>query len=272
MSGVSPSGTVGRGRALVIAIVALAVGGLSFAVGVGSLLGQRAEASVLDASDFTMDPPAPLSLVSTWSVAAALLVLALIAWAVHGFARGLWLFVFSLGAIAVSQLLKQRVLSRPDFFDLDAPNTFPSGHMTVFAVVAGGLIWAASVNWRGLAAVAGAVLMGAVSWQLLAYGWHRPSDVLGAQALGLAAFALAALLRPPRRARTVRLPGSASVGANRVLGWVLALGGIALVIGGIAMALIAASSRSDDLLLTAGEVALVGTAALTARLMVAVAR
>ncbi len=38
--------------------------------------------------------------------------------------------------------------------------------------------------------------------------------MLGAQALGLAAFALAALLRPPRRARTVRLPGSASVGAN----------------------------------------------------------
>lgn len=263
---------MGRGRALVIALVALAIGGLSYAVGVGSLLGQRAEASVLDASDFTVDPPAPLSLVSPWSVGVVLLALALIAWAVHGFARGFWMLVFSFGAIAVSQLLKQRVLTRPDFFDLDAPNTFPSGHMTVFAVVAGGLVWAVSAKWRGIAALTGALLMGAVSWQLLEYGWHRPSDVLGAQALGLLAFALAALLRPPRCTRTVRLPGSASRAFNTVLGWVLVISGVVLTLGGVVLGLLAASSRSDDLLLVSGEIALVGTAALVARLMVAVSR
>lgn len=259
------SGSIGRGKALVYVLIALLGGVLSYAVGVGSLLGQRAEASVLDASAFNADPPAPLSLVSPWTVAIALALLALLAWLIHGFGRAAWLLIFSLAAIVVSQLLKQRVLSRPDFFDLDAPNTFPSGHMTVFAVVAGGFIWAVSARWRGLAAVFGAVLMAAVSWQLLEYGWHRPSDVLGAQALGVLAFALAAMLRLPRGARTVRLPSSATVAVNRILGAVLTISGIALVVGGLVVALMAASSHTDRLMLTAGEIALVGTSALVAR-------
>lgn len=266
------SGAVGRGRALVYALVALAIGGVSYAIGVGSLLGQRAEASVLDASEFTFDPPAPLSLVSPWSVIAAILVLAVIAWIAHGFGRALWLLVFSVGAIAVSQLLKQRVLSRPDLFDLDAPNTFPSGHMTVFAVIAGGLIWASSGRWRGLAALLGAILMGTVSWQLLEYGWHRPSDVIGAQALGVLAFALAAVLRLPRGAPTAHLPGSVSNAVNRILGVILTVCGIALVIGGILLALVAVSSRSDGLILAAGQIALVGTSALATRMYVALSR
>lgn len=262
------TGTVGRVKALVYALIALAVGGASYAVGVGSLLGQRAEASVLGASDFTVDPPAPLSLVSPLSVAIALAVLAALAWAVHGFGRGLWLLIFSLAAIGVSQLLKQRVLTRPDFFDLDAPNTFPSGHMTVFAVLAGGILWASTARWRGLAAVFSAALMGAVAWQLLEYGWHRPSDVIGAIALGVLTFALAAMLRPPRRSGYVHVQGSASAAANGILGLVLVITGIVLVLGAAAISFFAATSRSDDLMLVAGQVALFGVSALAARAFV----
>lgn len=259
------TGMVGRGKALVYALLAVVVGGASYAVGVGSLLGQRAEASVLDASEFTADPPAPLSLVSPWSVAISLVVLAALAWAVHSFARGLWLLVFSLAAVGVSQLLKQQLLTRPDFFDLDAPNTFPSGHMTVFAVLAGGIVWASIARWRALVAILGAALMGIVSWQLLEYGWHRPSDIIGAMALGVLAIALAAVLRAPRGAGFVHVQGSASAAVNTVLGFALALTGIALVIGGAVMALLAASSHSDDLMLAAWQVALFGASALASR-------
>lgn len=59
--------------AVAYALLAFVFGGLSYAVGVGSLLGQRAEASVLEAASFTYDPPAPLSLVSVPAVIVALL-------------------------------------------------------------------------------------------------------------------------------------------------------------------------------------------------------
>ena len=48
---------VSRGRAIAIAICAAVIGVLSYVLGVGSTTGQQAEASVLDAATFTMDPP-----------------------------------------------------------------------------------------------------------------------------------------------------------------------------------------------------------------------
>jgi len=72
---------------------------------------------------------------------------------------------------------------RPELLDLDAQNTFPSGHMAVFAVLVAALLWAVPRTARAVLAVLGAGLLGVVSWQLLEFGWHRPSDLLGAQAL-----------------------------------------------------------------------------------------
>lgn len=261
---------VGRGKALIVALIALLVGGISYALGVGSLLGQQAEASVLDASAFTFDPPAPLSLVSPATVAITIGVLAIVAWVVHGFGRALWLVIFSAGAIIVSQLLKSRLLDRPDFFEIDAPNTFPSGHMTVFAVIAGASVWAVPYLWRTLVGILAASLMGVVAWQLLEFGWHRPSDVLGALALGVLAFALAAALRLPRGARTVRLPGTVSSALNGILRIILVVAGVALTLGGLAMVLLATLQKSDALMLAAGEIALVGASALAARALITV--
>ncbi|MFC7765322.1 phosphatase PAP2 family protein [Leucobacter soli] len=133
---------VGRGKALLYALFALGVGVVSYVIGVQSGIGQLAEQSVLGASEFTFDPPAPLSLVSTWSVGAALLVILLVAWRYRGFGRALWIVLFGGAAILASQLLKQEWLIRPSLLDFEADNTFPSGHMTVFAVVVGGAIWA----------------------------------------------------------------------------------------------------------------------------------
>lgn len=262
---------VGRGRALVYAVLALLVGWASYAIGVGSWLGQRAEASVLGASAFTMDPPAPLGLVSVPAMAVALVMLGILAWRFHGLGRALWILLFGVAAIAVSQLLKQEVLVRPELLEFDAPNTFPSGHMTVFTVFAAALIWALPGGARGVTGVFGAVLLGTVAWQLLEYGWHRPSDVVGAQALGVLAFALAAALRLPRRARVVRIPGSATSGLNKVLGAMLTVTGLALVVGGLVLTLLAARMSSDALMLAASEIAVVGASALTSRALMTLA-
>lgn len=259
------TGMVSRFKALTYGVVALALGGLAYAVGVGSLLGQRAEAGILAASQFTYDPPAPLSLVSVPTVGVALAVLFVLTWLVHSFTRGLSFTVFALAAIAASQVLKQEVLSRPALFDLDAPNTFPSGHMTVFAVLAGGLIWASSPRWRGLAALLGAGAMGTVAWQLLEYGWHRPSDLLGALALGLLAVVFAVLTRLPRGARTIRVIGSVASAINKLIGVLMALVGFTLVLGGAVMAVLSVTNDSDQLMLAAVQAAIIGVASLIAR-------
>jgi len=255
---------------LLIALLAAALGALSYLVGVTSWLGQRAEASVLGAAAFNAHPPAPLSLVSVPAVIVALAVIVVLAWRFHGFVRGLWILLFGIGAIAASQLLKQELLSRPGLFELDVENTFPSGHMTVFTVVVAGLIWAFPAGGRGVVAVLGAVLLSVVSWQLLEYGWHRPSDVVGAQALGLLAFAVAALLQPRRR-RAEEAPRAGSALLTRSLGVLLTVAGAALVAGAAVMMLMAGWFSSDQLMLAASEVAVIGLSALTSRALTALA-
>ena len=142
--------------------------------------------------------------------------------------------------------------------------------MTVFAVVVGGLIWAFPAAARGAIATFGAVLLGVVSWQLLEYGWHRPSDVLGAQALGVLAFALAAVLRLPQGSRSVRATGPAWAAMNRILGAVITVAGFALVAGGLILVFIATQLGSDALLLAASEISMVGASALAVRAMMTV--
>lgn len=263
--------SVGRGKAFAYVLLALALGVAAYLVGVGSWLGQRAEASVLDAAAFTAHPPAPLSLVSVPAIVGAFAVIGVIAWVSRGFLRALWIILFAGAALAASQLLKQELLARPGLFELDAVNTFPSGHMTVFTVVVAGLIWAVPAGGRGVVAVFGAVLLGTVAWQLLEYGWHRPSDVLGAQALGLLAFALAALLRPPFSASRGRAPGRGAAGLSKVLGIFLTILGVALIAGALVMMLLAGWFSSDQLMLAASEVGLIGLSALVSRGLVTLA-
>ena len=255
---------VGRGKALVYAIFALLVGAGSYLFAVRSGTGQSAENSVLHASDYHPDPGFPLVRVTPQNLVIALVAIGIVAWILRGFVRAVWILLFSTIAIVASQLLKQHWLERPSFGDLDAINTFPSGHMTVLAVLATGMIWALPAGFRGAVAVMSAVLLAIASWQLLAYSWHRPSDVLGGQALCVLAFALAAVLRPPFRAR-VRIPGAFASGLDRFLGAVLTLTGSALIIGGLVVVAIANAQSIDSLLLGGAQLALCGSGTLVAR-------
>lgn len=259
--------SMSRGRALTYAMLALIFGGLSYAVGVGSLLGQRAEASVLEAASFTYDPPAPLSLVSIPAIAIALLVLGGIAFWAHGVARALAVVLIPAVGIVASQLLKQQVLERPGLFELDAENTFPSGHMTVFAVLGGALIWSMPRALQPLAALVATVGIGVSAWQLLEYGWHRPSDLVGGLALAVLVFALAALVRGRRS--TPRVSSAFVTGSNRVLGIAITVAGITLLAGGLLLTAVAGWFASSQLMLSGAQVAMIGASALTARALLA---
>ncbi|UOR03057.1 phosphatase PAP2 family protein [Leucobacter allii] len=256
MSGVR-AGSAPRLRALWIALFWIAVGVASYILGVRSALGQQAEASVLDAAEFTTDPPAPLNLVSIPTIAIALAAIGVIAALAHGFARAARVVLVAGAAIATSQLLKGLVLSRPTLFELDDVNTFPSGHMTVFTALVAALALAVPDRLRAIVALAGTALLSVVGWQLLAYGWHRPSDVFGALALGVALFAAVSALWPLRGSGRPALGGGIGIG--------LALCGWIVVAAATALAANAGITANADLMLSAGEFGAVGASALTAR-------
>ena len=245
-----------RLRVLWILLFWLIIGAGAYILGVLSSTGQAVEDHVLQGSDFNTHPPAPLSLVSPFTIAIALVGLGLIALWVHGIARALTVTLVPAVAIVASQLLKSEVLGRPDLLTLAAENTFPSGHMTVFATFVGAAVFALPRRIQALAAVGGAVLLSIVSWQLLGYGWHRPSDVLGALALAGAGFAAVTMLTPLQRP-----PGV----------WLLRTVTIALVVGGwltvgvaFVLTIIGWQSGSADTMLYAGQLGCVALSLLAA--------
>lgn len=247
----------GRGRALWFVVFWAAAGVGSYVLGVRNELGQRAEDSVLDAAAFTTSPPPPLNLVSIPSVVVALVIVGVIALAVHGVRRAFVVTVVPALAIVASQMLKQQLLTRPALFELDVPNTFPSGHMTVFTVLTAALIWAVPAKGRAIVTFGCAALLGSAGWQLLAFGWHRPSDVFGGVALGALAFSLACLVKPVTMRGSALLGRAVSVGLA-MCGWIL-LGGAGV------LGIMAWAGQSPELMLSSGEFGSLGISALASR-------
>lgn len=178
--------------------MALILGSLAYVLGVLSHPGQHAEAAALEATTINYNPGFPLSIVSPMFILFALgsiSVLAIIRW---GITRAVVILGASGLAIGASQVLKQKVLERPDLWEIGASNTFPSGHATVFAVLCLALIVVVPASLRAFAAVFGACVLSFTAAQILLAGWHRPSDVFGAIMLALACYAAFLWLFPPK--------------------------------------------------------------------------
>lgn len=178
--------------------MALLLGAAAYVLGVQSSTGQHAEDAALQASTLNYDPGFPLSLVSPAFVFFAVAVLAVLGAIRWGFSRAVVVVVASLGAVALSQVLKQKILVRPDFWELGADNTFPSGHATIFAVLALGLVVIAPQILRGFMSVCAAAALALVGTQILLNGWHRPSDVFGAIMLALVCYCVMLSLLPAK--------------------------------------------------------------------------
>ncbi len=119
--------------------------------------------------------------------------LGLAAAVVLALARGRWwlagqVVILVAGSNLTTQVLKHMVLDRPALLDIARAdvNTFPSGHTTVAASVAAGLLIAVPRRWRPVVAVAGTVYTGATGISTLIGQWHRPSDVVAAVLVVLA--------------------------------------------------------------------------------------
>lgn len=268
--GTPPTTTPGRRPRLrpriaagVLAIVALWGVWATWDTFVASPLGQRADQLALEGATsgqgllWEVAEPV-LGVVSNSFVGlglAAAVVLALV--------RGRWwlaaqVAVLVAGSNLTTQVLKHVVLDRPALLDISRAdiNTLPSGHTTVAASVAAGLLIAVPRRWRPVVAVAGAAYTAATGVSTLVGQWHRPSDVVAAVLVvlawgaGVCALSSPSSLDEPRDrldpgssgAAGLLLLGTAGTGALalgalgsvRGYGWGLPLGGdLTAYMGGV---------------------------------------
>jgi membrane-associated phospholipid phosphatase len=187
-----------RVRATIVFVMATACFVGVYLIAVRTTSGQIVENRALETSLPAGQWMGLLRLVSVQNLAlagAALIVIALVSRRVDTAVRVVAIMGLS---NALTQVLKYHVLSRPDFFDDWTTNTFPSGHTVAYASVLVSLLVVAPARTRYLLALVIAVPMGIVSFQLLEYGWHRLSDVLGGLLLVTLLAALTFVVRPER--------------------------------------------------------------------------
>lgn len=211
--------------------------------------GQAIENRALDASTYD-HPGGLLSLVTVPYLVLAVVVLAVLA-LLTGRRRGLIRVVVIVGVPnALAQLLKHQVFFRPDLADAASANTFPSGHAVAYASVLLALLIAAPAPIRGIVAVLSVVLVSVVAYQLLAYGWHRASDVVGGLLLAAGISALMLYALPDRRREHSALMRTLTL-STLIGGSALALALALLAAGGLASGL--SQARGSALLLLASQ-------------------
>ncbi|MGO3886530.1 MAG: phosphatase PAP2 family protein [Mycetocola sp.] len=220
-----------------------------YILAVASESGQRWEDTALTAADYPGSWFGLLNLVSIPTIAvvsASAVLIALIRRRPGLAARA----VLIVGASTLTgQLLKHGILDRPDISSVIASNSFPSGH--TIAVLA---LWCALASvlpplGRRLITVIAVPFTAIVCAQLIGYGWHRLSDIIGGVLIVVSATGLATALWPDTvQDRTVR-------GADRALRFVLRAVVLVSVVLSIVLFLIYRSSEQYEatLLLLASQ-------------------
>ncbi|MEM8619867.1 MAG: phosphatase PAP2 family protein [Actinomycetota bacterium] len=183
-------------RYLMTSIVAIALLALTYVVFVRTEWGQRVDDVAFDGREVE-DPAVTQALnellhsitqTSLFLLTAAIVTIAL--------ARRRWRLALVVGttivgAVVTTEVLKTRVLDRPRFDGVAGleENWFPSGHATIGISLALGSVMVAPHARRWLITVAAAALSAVFGIGVVAAGWHRPSDVIGAYLVAVAWFA-----------------------------------------------------------------------------------
>ena len=248
-----------RPRAVPLAVLVFSAIGFATVYGVGVLTrsGQIVENRALDASTFLTRPGGLLSLVTQPNIAialAALVVLGLLLRRPRPTARAVGVVVVS---TVLSQLLKNGLLLRPDLLGDFSANTLPSGHTVAYASILFGLLIILPPKPRTIAALGCSVVLGIVVVQLLAFGWHRASDVVAGLLLVTGVMALAHLVLPDHGLAATRsdFGTRALLVLGAVVGFVLLVATVAFV---ATLALDVSLATTHTLLLASEVVCLAG--------------
>ena len=231
-------------RALVAALVALAVFFGIYGLAVRTEVGQHADEAALIGGRSAPERAQSgasrlLRFISVGSLVAAVLALGALAW----LWRRPWLIVLPAAIVGLSLLateaFKLLIFQRPDLWPSTLNgNSYPSGHTTIATSLGLSAVLIAPTRWRGWVAFAAALFAGGVGILVVTADWHRPSDPLGSYALCLAiAAGLVAMLQRwgPRELAAGRAPPSATVLARRLEVAAMATG-VLLFIGAVLLA------------------------------------
>ncbi|MEQ7129530.1 phosphatase PAP2 family protein [Actinopolymorpha sp. B11F2] len=151
--------------------------------------GQVLDASVLRAGSIGRSQVADLvdtllDVVSLASLIGATIAIGFIAIARRRYRLAIVTTLLIVGATATSRVLKNIVIDRPDLgiagTNIGAPNSLPSGHMTVAAAVTVAAVLVVPPRLCSLTAVIGTTYTALTGIATLSAGWHRPSDALAA--------------------------------------------------------------------------------------------
>ncbi|MEQ7010998.1 phosphatase PAP2 family protein [Actinopolymorpha sp. B17G11] len=151
--------------------------------------GQVLDASVLRAAGIGRSQVADLvdtllDAVSLASLIAATIAIGFIAVTRRRYRLAVVATLLIVGATATSRVLKNIVIDRPDLgiagTNIGAPNSLPSGHMTVAAAVTVAAVLVVPPRLCSLTAVVGTIYTALTGIATLSAGWHRPSDALAA--------------------------------------------------------------------------------------------
>lgn len=114
------------------------------------------------------------------------------------------------GSVVTTEVLKLHILTRPVLDDVDGItiNSYPSGHATIAMALGLGLVMVTPHHRRWMAAGVAVAFASLFGVGVLATGWHRPSDSIGAALVCTAVFcAVTAMLIAWRGSGEVTVEG-----------------------------------------------------------------
>jgi len=200
-SGSLPADDVRIRRFLVTSAAASALGALVYVVFVSTEWGQRFDDIAFDGRAVEDPEITRATNDLLHSVTRSSLVLLTGALVLFALGRRRWRLALVAGAsitgaVVTTEVLKLHVLTRPDLDGIAGieQNSFPSGHATIGMALSLGLVMVSPHRFRWLATGAALLVSMTFGIGVLATGWHRPSDTIGAYLVGLAWFALGTAL------------------------------------------------------------------------------
>jgi membrane-associated phospholipid phosphatase len=178
-----------RVRAPFVACIACAVAFLALAVSVHRVDAvQHLDAALLlrflEPGSREGSAAAAIALLGDLAVLLALLALACGVALARGRRRDALAAVAAVAGANLTTQLFKAALAHPRLQTLPgaeqvAANSFPSGHTTAVASLAVAYLFVVPREWRGAAALCGALAVVAVGCSVMALAWHYPSDVAG---------------------------------------------------------------------------------------------
>lgn len=178
-------GSAVRGPAALMAVAAVALGGVLvwfvLLTPLGQRLDERAMNTVVAGRETQLQVLSVLGYVSIGAIGIVSIVCVALALSRGRVPLAVGALTIIAGANVTTQVLKHVLLQRADLVDgVVASNSFPSGHTTVIASGVGALCLVSPRWMRPLVVPVGAFAVALTGASTVVAGWHRPSDVVGA--------------------------------------------------------------------------------------------